>query len=123
VITPGGKEQCGYMPSGTNDGTVRFHFVGFHPEFLARRLADFVHMHVIDETGIRDKFIIDLTFASENAAAGASSAPSVFTALEQQLGLKLEETTGLRGFIVVDHAERPSPDLVRLSNGRARGGS
>jgi uncharacterized protein (TIGR03435 family) len=114
VIAPG-KQPCGFMTSGTSDGTTRLHLVGFQVGSLARRLADFTQMHVVDETGITDKFILDLQFASEDAAAGASNAPSLFTALEQQLGLKLEKVTGDRGYIVVDHAERPAPELARAA--------
>jgi hypothetical protein len=33
-----------------------------------------------------------------------------FTALEEQLGLKLEKTKAPTGFIVIDHVERPSPN-------------
>jgi uncharacterized protein (TIGR03435 family) len=112
VIAPG-KQPCGFMTSGSADGTTRLHLVGFPVSALARRLADITKMHVVDETGITDKFILDLQFASEDAAAGASNAPSVFTALDQQLGLKLEKITGERGYIVVDHAERPAPALAR----------
>ena len=36
--------------------------------------------------------------------------PSIFTALEEQLGLKLEKTRGQRQFLVVDAVQRPDPD-------------
>jgi uncharacterized protein (TIGR03435 family) len=36
--------------------------------------------------------------------------PSIFDALEQQLGLKLERAKGSREFVVIDHIERPSPN-------------
>jgi uncharacterized protein (TIGR03435 family) len=36
------------------------------------------------------------------------AAPSVFTAIEQQLGLKLEPSRQLRGTLVVDQIERPT---------------
>jgi uncharacterized protein (TIGR03435 family) len=36
--------------------------------------------------------------------------PAIFTAVEEQLGLKLEYTRDPREFIVVDHVERPDPD-------------
>jgi len=34
--------------------------------------------------------------------------PSIFAAIQQQLGLKLESTKGLVEFIVIDHIEKPS---------------
>lgn len=45
------------------------------------------------------------------SSAGPPTAANVFTTLEQQLGLKLERIKGPRGYLVIDHIERPIPDL------------
>jgi len=42
------------------------------------------------------------------AAPSNPPGPSISTALEQQLGLKLEAATGSRDFLFVDRAERPT---------------
>jgi uncharacterized protein (TIGR03435 family) len=126
-----GVEPCG-RTLRSSGSLGRIHFVGFQLGFLARSLAGDTGLHVIDETGIPGKFIVDLNYASDEIIAKVSSDPaaaallpggavSIFTALEQQLGLKLEKVTGKRGFIVIDHAERPTPDgPVRMRAAGAR---
>ena len=74
-----------------------------------------------DETGLQGTFDFTLEWTPDTAAAprpaGAPPAPpidpngpSFVTALREQLGLKLEARTGSIEVVVVDRAERPSPD-------------
>jgi uncharacterized protein (TIGR03435 family) len=69
---------------------------------------------VVDRTGLTGEFDFDLetTFAPPNpTGAGADAgAPSVFVALQEQLGLKLEPTRTTVKVLVVDDAERPAAD-------------
>ena len=41
-------------------------------------------------------------------AADAPPAPSLFTVVQEQLGLKLEATKGSREYLVIDHIDRPT---------------
>jgi uncharacterized protein (TIGR03435 family) len=70
---------------------------------------------VRDRTGLTGFYTIDFTFAMPNqspagqgATADPADAPSVFTALQEQLGLKLEPDKMPLQFVVIDHIERPT---------------
>ncbi len=68
---------------------------------------------IVDRTGLSGTFDLTLHFQvlplEPNADAPEPSAPpSIFTALQQQLGLKLESTRGPVDVTVIDHVEQPS---------------
>jgi uncharacterized protein (TIGR03435 family) len=67
---------------------------------------------VLDNTGLTDRYDFKLTWASDTAAADANSTDtsgsSIFTAVSEQLGLKLEPQKGPVPVLVVDHIEAPS---------------
>jgi uncharacterized protein (TIGR03435 family) len=66
---------------------------------------------VRDETGIPGAFDVTLTWRPESATADADDArPSFFTAVEEQLGLKLEPQRRPVEVLVIDRLERPTPD-------------
>ena len=64
-----------------------------------------------DHTGLEGLYSFKLTFARQTTLSlqpTVDEAPSVFIALQEQLGLKLEPTTVQSQAVVVDHIERPS---------------
>jgi uncharacterized protein (TIGR03435 family) len=79
---------------------------------------------VLDQTGLKGKYDVTLQWTPDDGTAampaglegsspGAapppdSSGPSIFTAIQEQLGLKLESTKGPVEVLVIDHIERPS---------------
>jgi uncharacterized protein (TIGR03435 family) len=66
---------------------------------------------IVDQTGLQGNFAIKLRWATERPqTAGASdpTLPSLFTALQEQLGLKLESLRGPVEVLVIDKVERPS---------------
>jgi uncharacterized protein (TIGR03435 family) len=72
---------------------------------------------VVDNTGLGGAYKIDLTFSPPPAPLSAnaptptgSNRPSVLTALQEQLGLKLESARGALPVLVIDYVEPPSPD-------------
>ncbi len=76
--------------------------------YVALMLGVITRRPVLDKTGLTGEFSVDLEFASPDAPVGDSSAPSIFTAVQEQLGLKLESARVPAEIIVVDRAEKPS---------------
>lgn len=76
---------------------------------FASQLAYTLHQPVIDETHMEGRFNILLTWAPDRGAgvpAAADEGPSIFTAVEQQLGLKLEPRKVPVDVFIVDHCEK-----------------
>ena len=67
---------------------------------------------VLDRTGLTGEFSMQLEFQfrppGAPAAADDTFAPSLFTALQEQLGLKLQSARGNMDMLVVDQAEKPT---------------
>jgi uncharacterized protein (TIGR03435 family) len=75
---------------------------------LAAELSDEVHRQVIDKTGIKGNADFTLKWTSDEAADQGGTVISIFTAVEEQLGLKLQPAKGPVDTLVIDHAEMPS---------------
>jgi uncharacterized protein (TIGR03435 family) len=79
---------------------------------LCSRLSTFVGRPVVDRTNVAGTFDLKLDFATEGLIEAASSEPrefsSIFTALQEQLGLRLELTRAPVEILVVDRVERAS---------------
>jgi uncharacterized protein (TIGR03435 family) len=73
---------------------------------LALTLSGTEGRQVIGRTNLEGRYDFQLEFAPENAAD--SDRPSINTALQEQLGLKLGTSKGPVQLIVIDHAELPS---------------
>jgi uncharacterized protein (TIGR03435 family) len=76
---------------------------------LASSLEGQVHRPVIDMTGLTGNYDVAMKWSSDTLpSAETNSAPSIFTALQEQLGLKLKPSKGPVDTLVVDHVEMPS---------------
>ena len=71
-------------------------------------LVNEVGRTVLDETKLAGNYSFQLRFTPGLAAQPDSTAPSLFTALEEQLGLRLESTRGPVEMLVIEHVEKPS---------------
>lgn|ERR1035441_8306165 len=80
---------------------------------VASNLSFALHSTVVDKTSLTGLYNVDLKWSpddagSSNEDAAAESGPSIFTAVQEQLGLKLIPTKGSIETLVIDHAEMPS---------------
>lgn len=76
-------------------------------ERLALLLSRFERETVVDETGLKGSYEIKLEWTpDDNPAADAVSGPTIYSALQEQLGLKLESRKGPVDVVVIDHAEK-----------------
>jgi len=73
---------------------------------LQQRLIAEVNAPIEDETGLTATYDIDLRWSSDPTAA--SDVPALFTALQEQLGLKLERRRVAAELFIVDNFERPT---------------
>jgi uncharacterized protein (TIGR03435 family) len=74
---------------------------------LATSLAPLVSGFTVDKTGLTGGFDIEMTWTPDDTALN-SSGPSIFSALQDQLGLKFVSEKGPVSVLVVDHLEEPS---------------
>jgi bla regulator protein blaR1 len=77
-------------------------------QFSKSVLAIFVDRPVIDKTGLTGLFDFRFQFTPDDTAENPEGLPSIYTAVQEQLGLKLEPARGPGEFLVIDHVERPS---------------
>jgi bla regulator protein blaR1 len=85
----------------------RLNGIGADIPTLASVLADRLGRNVVDQTGLKGFYNFLLTWSPDELQP-ENQGPTLFTAIQEQLGLKLESTKGLVDVLVVDHAERPS---------------
>ena len=102
-------------PDGTGDrdeSTVRpgkIVLKGSSLSLLANLLSSQGLSHtVVDKTGLTELYDITLRWSPDDIGSSDASLPSLFTALKEQLGLKLEYNKNSIDVIVIDHIERPS---------------
>lgn len=82
---------------------------------LARSMSNQAGRIIVDKTGLIGGFDLELEFTPDPSAAGGQPAavsdttlPSLFTALEEQLGLKLVPERRPVEVLVIDSVERPT---------------
>jgi uncharacterized protein (TIGR03435 family) len=86
-------------------------FTGVTTKSLATSLSSEAGRLVLDKTGLTGSYDFTLTWTNDDHSmeteADAASGPTLFTAVQEQLGLKLEPSKGPVPVLVIDSAERP----------------
>lgn len=116
VIGKNGPKLKATPPDATGGWSVRGTAKGLHMEAtkgtmeqLARQLSHTAGRPVVDKTGLAGYYVYTLDWFPANLIAPADlDAPSMFDALQEQLGLKLESTRGPVERLVIDQAGKPS---------------
>jgi uncharacterized protein (TIGR03435 family) len=93
--------------AGFNDG-LHLMGKGVTMQQLANALGGFLRAPVKDGTGLTGTFDYNVAFARDDNSTELSSLPSLTTAIQQELGLKLEAGRGPVEVLVIDHVEKPS---------------
>jgi uncharacterized protein (TIGR03435 family) len=114
IVAKGGHR----MTAAPADGTLNMGFsennwkLTAHGESMidfAASLTQARHRPIVDKTGLTGSFNFTLLWTSEDDTdTDANAAPGLTTALEEQLGLKLQPAKGPVEILVVDHVEMPS---------------
>ena len=113
---PGQAVDCGFII-----GIGKMSVGGMPIEQLARALSPLVGRIVLDKTGLTGNYSYELTYSPEQLGglppplSGETptidpNTPSIFTALQEQLGLKLDSDRGPVEVLVIDSAEQPTAD-------------
>jgi len=98
--SPDAPPLCGIR---SVSGHIELNATRINPNFV-RTLAPITGRSVVDQTGLTGVFDAELVWSE------SETGPSLFTAIQEQLGLKLEAQRGPVDVLVIDHVARPTSD-------------
>jgi uncharacterized protein (TIGR03435 family) len=107
VVDAGKLKKSVSETGGSSTYSGKFTARGISIDSLAMNLSNTVGRTVVNQTGLEGTYDFTLEWAPEGADA-SDPRPSIFTALEEQMGLKLKPARGPVDAIVVDAIKRPS---------------
>jgi len=109
VVAKGGVKMAKSEGEGSSSHGSRGSLTakGMHMARLAEILTNRLSTPVIDATGLADGYDLKIEWAPDDAATQAGL-PTLFTALQEGLGLRLESRKVTLDAIVVDSAEKPT---------------
>jgi bla regulator protein blaR1 len=120
---PSGADHAAGSTAGINAACGRMVGTNTTMANLAYKLSRSLDRPVVDQTALTGSYDFVLSWTPDTgpcaasnsapdsaAASNAGDGPSLFTALQEQLGLKLDSVKGPVDTLVIDHVERPSPN-------------
>jgi len=113
---PGPLPELGKPYCGIASGGGRIRFGGLNSTMIAQSFNPWAGRIVVDRTGLEGSWDFELRFtppqrgAGPDAGAAGSDLPDFFTAVQEQLGLKLEASKAPIQVLVIDSIERPTED-------------
>lgn len=102
--------DCSKPGGSLNSNLGRLRLTGMPIAQVVSLFPSLVGGPVVDRTGLTGTYDIELEWAPEATPEVASERPTIFTAVQEQLGLRLETSRGPVQMLVIDRAERPTPD-------------
>jgi len=109
IAKSGPKMEKADKPAGSGGGPGTIRGTMEMSTLASNYLSSTLGRRVIDQTGLTGAYTLSLKWTPDDGpATGDNSAPSLFTAIQEQLGLRLESTKGPVEVFVIDHAEKPS---------------
>jgi uncharacterized protein (TIGR03435 family) len=111
--TPADAKNIGSLSSNGRNRARHIDGTGVSLPFITAVLSQPLGRIVIDKTGLTGLYTFSLSYTSDPGAASSANddtatAPTIFTALEEQLGLKLESAKGPVPILVIDDIQKPS---------------
>jgi uncharacterized protein (TIGR03435 family) len=105
TISPEGVKN----PGGASWGNNQIKSTGIAIDQFAHILTQTLERTVVNKTGLTGNYDFTLKWTPDDSRSQTdTSGPSIFTAVQEQLGLKLEAGKGPIQVLVIDHVERPS---------------
>jgi len=96
------------MDCGTRGTVGKVTGSGISMVTFARNLSGATGRYIVDKTGLDGAYDLEVEFTPDQSPD--TTGPSLFTAMQEQLGLKLDSTRAPVEVLVIDRVERPLPD-------------
>lgn len=112
VLAKGGAKLQPTKSGDKSIGVSRKYFngEGLTMTSIAEELSKITGRVVVDKTGLNGRYDLKLRWTPDEAVAGDTDPPTLFTAIQEELGLRLESAKEPVPVLVIDHVDQPTPN-------------